>query len=321
MCAARKRKSSKQGDGDSPQEASNPAGKEPATGAGSPRRSLRWISATLALVVLGGILGRVAWRQLAPQIAAHSRFQLEPEDVHITPPPNWVRTDIKTDVLGADGLAGGSLSILDDQLLERLHTAFGLHPWVERVVRVRKQYPPSVDVKLVYRRPVLMVEVPGGLFPVDIYGVLLPSEDFSPVEADRYPRVAGVRSAPGGPVGCVWEDAAVLAAAQVASVLEPVWNTYQFEALHQLPPSSMDDKPTPSFFLTLRNARSRVIWGRVGSQLPVEPSDSEKLGRLKRFVAREGPLVDGQSVRDIDLRPTGSVAVIPRLARSTDDGS
>ena len=71
------------------------------------------------------------------------------------------------------------MSILDDELVQKIQTAFSLHPWVANVTHVTKRHPAHVDVELEYRKPVAMVEVhengSDGLYPVDTDGVLLPS--------------------------------------------------------------------------------------------------------------------------------------------------
>lgn len=68
-----------------------------------------------------------------------------------------------------------------------------------------------------------MVEVTRGLLPIDSEGVLLPSEDFSPKEAEAYPRLGGIKSIPVGPVGTKWGDPRVDDNAQIAAVLIGDW--------------------------------------------------------------------------------------------------
>src|SRR5690606_21763453 len=136
--------------------------------------------------------------------------------------PAWIHTDIKTEVI-RDASLDGALSILDDGLTRRIANAFELHPWVARVHRVSKRHPARVEVDLVYRQPVAMVAVSGGLWPVDADGTLLPSEDFSPAEARKYPRIARVESHPANPAGKNWGDVHVVGAAQIARALAPHW--------------------------------------------------------------------------------------------------
>ena len=109
--------------------------------------------------------------------------------------------------------------VLDDNLPERVAHAFSLHPWVAKVGLVRRLSPARLEVELVYRRPVCMVEVREGPLPVDGQGVLLPSDDFSPVEKEHYPRLTGIDTMPMGPVGQRWGDGRVVGGAE----LPPHW--------------------------------------------------------------------------------------------------
>ncbi len=119
-------------------------------------------------------------------------YFLGPQQIEITPPPPWiVRSDLTAEVYRDLGRQG-PLRIMDENLTERVAVAFSGHPWVAKVRQVRKYFPAKVKVDLIYRRPVCMVEIPGGLMPVDVQATLLPKDDFSPVEAARYPRLAGV---------------------------------------------------------------------------------------------------------------------------------
>ena len=104
-----------------------------------------------------------------------------------------------------DASLDAPLSILDEQLAERLAKAFSFHPWVAEVREVRKSIPARVTIDLVYRRPVCMVELPdrSGLYAVDAQAFLLPSRDFldEPQKAAQYPRLAGITSVNIGRVG------------------------------------------------------------------------------------------------------------------------
>ena len=128
----------------------------------STRRRIQLAVLTLAAF---GLCWAVAWYVVRDRVHQSDEYLLTADRVDLTPLPPWIHSDIKTEVLGSASL-DGPLSILDPQLTQRLHDAFPLHPWVEQVIKVSKQYPARVKVELVYRRPVCMVEVPGGLFAV-----------------------------------------------------------------------------------------------------------------------------------------------------------
>src|SRR5262249_34662295 len=140
--------------------------------------------------------------------------------------PPWIHTEVKvfkSNVLRDAGL-DGELSLLDKELTVRMAQAFAMHPWVAKVTRVSKQSSSGVMVEIVYRRPVAMVVRPGpGLLPVDAEGVVLPTEDFSPVEAQGYLRIAEITTSPAGQIGSRWGDLHVTGAAQIAAVLLDDW--------------------------------------------------------------------------------------------------
>ena len=200
----------------------------PARSRGFRRRSklFFWIAGVAAVIVAG----RLVWMRVREHVAIRDDYRLTAADISITPPPPWIRADVKTQVIRDAGLTDAPLSILDDALVERLYRAFALHPWVAKVERVSKSHPAHVDVQLVYRRPVAMVQVPGGWYPVDVEGVLLPSDDFSPAEARAYPRLSGVESRPLGPTGTKWGDPVVAGGARIAAALEAAWSELELRA-------------------------------------------------------------------------------------------
>ena len=135
----------------------------------------------LAALFVGGAW--LAWSKLKDRILAN--YRLDPAQVEITQQPPWIQqSDVRAEVFRNPTL-DGPLSLMDDDLADRIANAFARHPWVERVQQVIKK-PGSVKVDLVYRKPACMVEVPGGFQPVDAAGVLLPMVDFSQVEVTHY---------------------------------------------------------------------------------------------------------------------------------------
>ena len=152
---------------------------------------------------------------------------LTPDRVEITPIPDWIHTDIREEAF-RDASLDEPLSILDENLVERIARAFSLHPWVEEVRRVRKRHPARLEIDLVYRRPVCMVVVPDGMHTVDIEGVLLPADHFPPVEAMQYPRLRGVETTPTSP-GTRWRDVRVIEAAEIAAAFGDVWQELRLD--------------------------------------------------------------------------------------------
>ena len=174
---------------------------------------------TLGFLVIIGLWA--AWMAWGPSVTSSSEYQLSVETIKITEPPPWIRADIRAQVFRDASLAG--VSLRDRQLTVKVARAFEGHPWVARVTRVRKRFPAEVDVELVYRRPVAMVEVftgdQPGLFPIDSEGVLLDPRDFSENMALQYLRIVVDYSHPLGVVGTSWGDQRVISAAQIAGLL------------------------------------------------------------------------------------------------------
>ena len=155
-----------------------------------------------------------------------------------------------------------------------------LHPWVAKAT-VTKRAGARVNVDIVYRRPVCMVEVANGsavdLLPVDGEGVWLPGEDFSQKQKESYPCLAGIDRRPIQPVGHPWGDARVVDGASIAAALLPVWQQlklYRIQAAAR--PSSPGDRG-PAYELYTR-AGTRIVWGTCQRE--------RRLGRTIR--GREG---------------------------------
>src|SRR4029078_2455850 len=148
-------------------------------------------------------------------ILAAERFQ-------ITPPPPWIRSDIKTQVLRDSGLSG-TMSVLDDwdTLTKRVEDAFELHPWVASVASITRRLPSSLDIELKYRRPIAAVESSDPLgvmfLPIDDHAVRLPEGDLTETERRYLPRVSGITGRPR--VGDVWDDPRVIGGAKLAAQL------------------------------------------------------------------------------------------------------
>lgn len=271
----------------------------------------RWGIVALLFAIVVAVGWRMAWDKVGEHVLAGDDYRVTPEKIVTSDLPPWIHCDLKAEVM-RDASVERSLSLLDNDLTKRLANAFSLHPWVARVDRVSKHHPARVEVQLVYRRPVAMVEVSGGLLPVDEHGILLPSADFSPAEAKRYPRIARIESHPSGPVGTNWGDANVSGAARIAAILAGRWKKLHLYRVLAPAPATADDYADRYTYELSTHAGTRLVWGRPpGSEPTGEPKAAEKVARLEEIVQRDGSL-DGESgPRVIDLRATGT---IPRTA-------
>jgi hypothetical protein len=294
-----------------------PTGDRPLTAA--PRRSVRsrisrrlTVCALLAAAVGSGAYA--VWRAVREQVVMSPHYELLTEAVSVTPPPDWVRGDVRAEVMRDAGL-DGPLSVLDEDLSRRLYEAFEAHPWVARVERVLKRPPAAVEVELVYRRPVLMVRVPAGLLPLDVEAVQLPTGDFSALAASHYPRLTDIEVTTGPPSGSRWSDPRVQAAARLAGLLIDCWEElelHQIAPMRELAPASPFQTP----FELQTKLGTRIAWGEAPS---TEADDlkaaREKLARLKQYHAERGTLEGPRGPQDIDLRLPGEVRAAPRTAR------
>ncbi|HVC98169.1 MAG TPA: hypothetical protein VND64_31145 [Pirellulales bacterium] len=275
------------------------------------------VLATLAAGLLGAA-GYAIWQSVREHVYRSSHYHLSLDDIIVTPRPEWIRTDIKSEVV-RDASVDGPLSVLDQRLLQRLREAFALHPWVAKVERVAKRSPARVEVDLVYRCPVCMVQVPGGLFPVDAEGVLLLTADFSPQEASRYPRLSGIPLSTAPPPGVRWPDERVLGGAEIAAALGDVW--YEME-LHHIQPtldSTDDGRGGPDYEVVTRHG-TRIVWGAApGADDSGRTAAADKVARLKHFFADHGTLEGVRGSQDLDLRDGTEVRVTPHTAMQPDE--
>ena len=275
------------------------------------RSPLSWLigpgRAALIVLVLGGLFfggWYLAWDKVRSRVMNSGENRVGPAQVEITPPPKWINSDIRGEVFREPSL-GGPLSIMDDDLTDRIAAAFALHPWVARVRSVKKQAPALVKVDLEYRQPVCMVEVPGGLLPVDAEGVLLPSGDFSPIEAGRYPRVVGVDRKPTGPAGRRWGDACVIGGAEIAAAFGPLWDELKLQRIAPMPDPAAavagaavgakgdaNRRPGEFTFALFTRGGTRIYWGYA----------ARRQCRRRTARSREG-------------RPTATLCCRPRHAR------
>jgi hypothetical protein len=262
------------------------------------------------------------WREIGEDVLSGDDYQLRADRILVTPEPDWIRSDVRAAVL-RDGSLDEPLSIVDDDLTERIAAAFSQHAWVQSV-RVTKHYPARVVVDVVYRRPVAMVEVQtdgNSLLPVDVYGVVLPGEDFSPLEAAAYPRVAGIQTVPLSTVGTAWGDGAVEGAARIAAAIGAQWRTLRLDRIVPVPAVRREDGHDRNVFHlhtgagTGTSRATRIVWGHApGEEVPGEMTAQEKIGRLAEYVREYGSLDEPEDGHELDLRDRGNIVRHERAA-------
>ncbi|HEX3725588.1 MAG TPA: hypothetical protein VHV08_05070 [Pirellulales bacterium] len=247
-----------------------------------------FLAGTLVLGVGAGVWYAV-WRQVSEHVLAGSEYQVDPQKIVVTRPPPWIHSDIKSDVV-REASFDGPLSLLDPELTVRLASAFASHPWVAHVERISKRFPSSVEVMLEYRRPVAMVEVSGGALPVDIAATVLPSGDFSREEAEAYPRIEDIHTAPSGSVGNHWGDAAVSGGARLAAALG---NDWQALGLSRIVPGGR--RPARSGieydYVLISRGGTRIDWGLApGADSLNQSMVADKIAQLRQYANQHGSL-------------------------------
>lgn len=273
---------------------------------------------SLAIVLAVGYAGHLAWRHYLPAIAQHPQFQITPENVHVTPPPAWVRSDVKFEVLRDAGLLG-HLSVIDDhqRLQQRVRDAFTFHPWVAAVHKIQIDLPASLLVELEYRRPVAAVEAVNresvSYLPVDASGIRLPDEDFSDVECRALPRITGVTGVPS--VGERWNDDRVTSAAALAARLADIWS--QLRLVEIVPSLHAQVRGNTSFYAfdIMTSGGTRIVWGAApGREQDASESPFDaKRKRLLDYAATHGQLDSIDGPASVDVR--SELVVLPRTAR------
>jgi hypothetical protein len=257
-----------------------------------------WVgTATVGLCLLCGLGAYHLWSRHSDSILSQPEYRLAPDRLQVTAQPKWIHSDVKQSAVIAGRLQDASL--LDQELVLQVKQAFGVQPWVRRVLRVNKRFPSTVEVDLEYRRPVAMVEVPAGmiptynyegLLPVDVEGYLLPVE-ISEDEAQQYPKIGGIDSSPEGPPGSPWGDLRVAEAAQIVQLIEAVWHPLDLYRIEVPPRPSPAEGPARSDFELVTRGRRRYTWGSApGKERAGEERASEKAKGLKAFVEKYGSL-------------------------------
>lgn len=267
-------------------------------------RGLVLCGVILVAAIAAAAYGWQRWGRPAMQA---TEYVVTPEQISVTPRPDWIRADVKAEVLRSAAVT--RLSLRDAKLVEHIASAFALHPWVAKVVRVEKRYPAAVLVELEYRRPVAAVEVAdrgeAGLVFIDERSVLLPSADFAPAEGKNYLRIVGSSEKTASVYGVPWGNERIAGAARLAAMWGERWQPL---GLYRI-----DSVQTPSgeVLYELETRRGvRVIWGPLpGAESTRDVSAEQKIAALEHFIADKGPLERDGGPAVVDLRELAGAAV------------
>lgn len=247
------------------------------------------VTSSLALVMFWPaillILGLSAWKYWGSEHVANRFHGLVPEKISISPQPDHIRSDIVKAVYQDTAMQG--VSLLDREATTKIASAFSMHPWVRKVIGVRKLPGGEIDVRLQYRTPVAMVHVykpnqddtRSYFFPIDGDGVLLPTSEFTTAETRKYLyiEVPGVYTT--NPVGSGFGDSRVEAAARLAEYLSPFRDELGLRSIGVYgDPRQME---IPQLELVTAG-EAKIFWGSPpGVEPPGEATAKMKLQRLK----------------------------------------
>jgi hypothetical protein len=259
-------------------------------------RQAGWGGIAVAAAALAG--GLALWSRVSDDVRSDRGYVLEPAAIELTGVAPWVRTDLKGEALRNASL-DGRLPLDDPELPRRLARAFDMHPWVRRVVQVDLDHPARAVVEVVCREPVAMVSVTGGLLAVDAEGVVLPSSDFTPEDAARYPRIVGVGTSPQGPEGSPWGDPVVEEAAALAVSIGPDWSD-----LNLLECRAGDEQGRRVWVLADDAGRAIRFGSAPGREVAGEPSAAAKVARLQALGEIEGMIDLTAPAAEEDQPPT-----------------
>lgn len=242
-----------------------------------------------AALVIGGY---IAWHKWGAEQVSKKYYGIDPASIHVTARPDYISTDIANTVYSDTRL--DQLSLLDPAAAARIASAFSFHPWVRRVVAVRKLPGGKVDVHLQYRRPVAMVfvisrhpEILGrrSFFAIDEDGVLLPPTEFSSDETMNYLHIEVPDVYPTGGIGSSFGDNRVIGAAKVAAAVEPHREQLKISSIRLA--DSSRTSPVPQYQLYTTQGRD-FFWGSApGAELYGEPLSDAKVRQLLERIRLE----------------------------------
>ena len=140
--------------------------------------------------------------------------------------------------------------------------------------------------------------------------------DFSPEEAESYPRIGEIHTAPQGPAGKSWGDAAVTGAAHLATAVEQDWHAL---GLFRIVPG--DRKPgrqgAEYTFILFTHSGTQIFWGRAprrACRAKFPPTKNREAQALRR--GNNGSLDGPDGPHQIKIREDGAVVAVPRRKSS-----
>jgi hypothetical protein len=268
-----------------------------------------FVTVTVAASVVAASWGGYKALEFARQyVAQQDRFHVPLRNVEVTPPPEWIKADLWSEVQQLADLPD-TLNTLDESISQELRNAFAMHPWVREVVEVRVTRPSRICVQLTYREPIAAVHTTRSLETVDRDGVLLPIT--RPPDPPAYPTIIGIHSTPSGPAGTRWDDPSLTAGISVAETLAPHSHALGVATVDVGSFRPANTNPGSIYLLTERG--TRIKWGRPPSaNYPGEVPVQDKIDRLSKYASEHGSLDDPSGPYEMDITHWQEISLRPR---------
>ena len=272
----------------------------------------RSISVVLVAVVVVVLLVGL-WGIGQSRLRHDDKFKLRTQDMQLLPEqPSWIRENVLQSVVKQHNLE--KLFLDDSNLTKQLADAFMLHSWIMSVESVEKS-PIGVWVRVIYRKPVAMVEVKFNdsphVLPIDAGGTVLPPGDFKVDDIKNYLRIAADHLRPSGNVGDPWGDAKVVGAAKLAGLFDGI--PWKEMGLYRIEVTMNPRDSSVVYYVVMKeHPQIRVLWGsEPGHETAEEQIAPEKLAELNAFYRANKTLKISSQPTEIDLRSRDGVKVIP----------
>ncbi len=250
-----------------------------------------------SLVLLAAMAAQIGWERFAQQpefMVYPSTFQLDT--------PKWATPELADELRRVKGLKK-RYSIFEFGLTHKIAKAYEQCPWVYKVLRIRREFPNTIRMELMLRKPAAVVEFGRTLYLVDEDAVCLPRKFYVwPHPSFDVPRVlrAGLRVLP--QAGQVWDDPGVKAGVRLAKFLASRKMLHKFkittiDASNVGRPNGRRD----SELVLITEQHTRILWGSPArSHVPGELTDEQKLVNL--VAVGEAENYDFRRLREIDVR-------------------
>lgn len=299
-------------------------------GIDSVARFLQGISRTVWLSIFGPTLllvfGYLAWIQYGATHLNVALYGVAEENIVVTSPPAWIRTDVKKEVFTGSRL--DRLSVLDKQMSASVYNAFRVHPWIRKVFRVQKMSGGQVRVDLEYREPIAMVYYEPSLsasvstfptsnnphvlgegtsaefLPVDVEGYLLPTKDFSSEDVTKYIRIYARNVSEAGLVGSEYGNPQIREALLLARLVKNLREPLGIDSIYVYP-GGQSLGNTRSILEITTSEKQRITWGHApGQESRGEPDMETKLRTLHQFLSN--PTSQQRQTKEFDLTVVSS---------------